>query len=255
VVLIHGALIADAFRPLLAQAPLAGRYRCVTYYRRGYVGSSHVPGRVSIEQQAADCWELLCHLGIGRAHVVGHSYGASIALQLALDTAEVVHSLALLEPALVTGASAASYRDAIERNEARYARGEQAETVDDFLKSRFGAGYRAAFLDRALPGAFAQAVADGGTTFLQEMPALPDWRFTEAEARRVTQPVLAVLGSESDAVWSRFGETHRLLLAWLPQAEEFVLPNATHALQMQNPRDMAEALAHFFARHPFPVSA
>jgi len=44
-------------------------------------------------------------------------------------------------------------------------------------------------------------------------------------------------------------------LAWLPQAEPFILPGATHALQMQNPRGMAEALAGFFARHPLPVAA
>lgn len=57
-------------------------------------------------------------------------------------------------------------------------------------------------------------------------------------------------GQDSDALWSRFGETQRLLLAWLPQAEGFVLPAATHGLQMQNPHDLAEALAAFFARHP-----
>jgi len=38
------------------------------------------------------------HLGVGRAHVVGHSTGANIALQLALDRPEVVQTLALLEP-------------------------------------------------------------------------------------------------------------------------------------------------------------
>jgi pimeloyl-ACP methyl ester carboxylesterase len=254
VVFIHGALIADAFRPLLAEPDLAERYRCVSYHRRGYLGSSHSADPVSIGRQAADCGGLLRHLGIERAHVVGHSYGGSIALQLALDDPDVVHSLVLLEPALVSGDSARGYRDAIARNNERFTQGDAAGTVDDFLQSRFGVGYRA-WLDRAAPGAFEQAVADAGTTFIQELPTLLEWRFTETEARRITQPVLAVLGGESDALWPRFGETHRLLLAWLPQADGFVLPGATHALQMQKPREMAQALARFLARHPLPIMA
>ena len=55
----------------------------------------------------------------------------------------------------------------------------------------------------------------------------------------------------SDALWARFGETHRLLLGWLPHAEGFVLLGATHFLQVEDPRGMAEGLAAFFARHPF----
>ena len=42
----------------------------------------------------------------------------------------------------------------------------------------------------------------------RELPLIPP---TEAEARRISQPTLSVLGGESDALWSRFGETHRLL--------------------------------------------
>jgi pimeloyl-ACP methyl ester carboxylesterase len=34
--------------------------------------------------------------------VVGHSYGGAIALQLALDAPGAVHSLALLEPCILT---------------------------------------------------------------------------------------------------------------------------------------------------------
>lgn len=56
-----------------------------------------VAGPVSIEQQAAQCQALLGRLRIGRAHVVGHSSGANIALQLALDAPAMVGSLALLE--------------------------------------------------------------------------------------------------------------------------------------------------------------
>jgi 3-oxoadipate enol-lactonase len=101
-----------------------------------------------------------------------------------------------------------------------------------------------------LPGAFAQAVAAAEIAFEVEVPALLDWRCGEAELRRITQPALSVLGGESEAMWARFAEIHRLLLTTLPHAEGFVLPGATHFPQVQNPRGMAEALAAFYARHP-----
>lgn len=252
VVLIHGALIADSFQPILTEPNLVQRYRLITYHRRGYMGSSHHPGSVSVAQQAADCRALLRHLSIERAHIVGHSYGGAIALQLTLDIPEVVHSLALLEPALIVGATAQSYRDALALGQQRFRERTAAVVVDEFLKARFGSGYRAA-LDRVVPGAFAQAVADAATWFELEIPGLLDWSFGEAEAQRVTQPVLVVLGSESDALWPRFGETNRFLLTWLPHAGDFVLPSAAHGLQMQNPHGMAEALVNFYARHPIPV--
>jgi pimeloyl-ACP methyl ester carboxylesterase len=36
----------------------------------------------------------------------------------------------------------------------------------------------------------------------------------------------------------------------MPDAEAFVLPNAHHFLQIENPSDVAAALANFFDRHP-----
>jgi pimeloyl-ACP methyl ester carboxylesterase len=248
VVFIHGAFIADTFRPLLVEPSLVGRYRLILYHRRGYVGSSRASGPVSVARQAADCRALLRHLGVERAHVVGHSYGAIVALQLALETPGVVHSLALLEPGLMVGASAQDYRKSLARGVERYREAGAEVVVDEFLRARWP-GYRAA-LDRVLPGAFAQAVADAETWFEREASGQLDWRFGEAEARRISQPTFSVLGGESDALWSRFGETHRLLLAWLPHAEGVVLPGTTHFMQIQDPQGMAEALAAFWARHP-----
>ena len=100
VVLIHGAFLATAYAPLCAE-PLLAPYKLIRYHRRGYAGSSHPSGPASIARQAADCRALLAHLGVERAHVVGHSSGGAIALRLALDFPEVVHSLVLLEPALM----------------------------------------------------------------------------------------------------------------------------------------------------------
>jgi pimeloyl-ACP methyl ester carboxylesterase len=251
VVFIHGAFIADTFRPLLAEPSLAGHYRLILYHRRGYAGSSRASEPVSVARQAADCRALLRHLDVERAHVMGHSYGAIVALQLALDTPSVVHSLALLEPGLMVGASAQGYRESLARGAERYREAGAEVVVDEFLQARWP-GYRAT-LDRVLPGAFAQALADAGTWFEREVSGQLGWHFGEAEVRRISQPTLSVLGGESDALWSRFGETHRLLLAWLPHAEGFVLPGTTHFMQLEDPRGMAEALAAFWARHRLPA--
>ncbi len=43
VVLIHGALIAETFRPLLVEPSLAGRYQLITYRRQGYAGTGTWP--------------------------------------------------------------------------------------------------------------------------------------------------------------------------------------------------------------------
>jgi pimeloyl-ACP methyl ester carboxylesterase len=252
VVCIHGNFIADTFRPLVAEPSLADRYRLITYHRRGYVGSSHTPGPVSVAQQADDCRGLLRHLEVERAHVVGHSFGGCVALQLALDTPAMVHSLALLEPALLLGSSAQGYRAALLRNAERFREAGAAVVVDESLRARWP-DYRSR-LDQVVPGAFEQAVADASTVFEMDIGHL-DWRFGEEEARGIMQPVLSVLGGESEALWARFGEVHRLLLAWLPHAEGFVLPGATHFLQVEDPHGMAEALAAFFARHPLAHAA
>lgn len=55
VVCIHGAFVADTFRPLLAGPSLTERYQLITDHRRGYAGSGRTPGPISLARQAADC--------------------------------------------------------------------------------------------------------------------------------------------------------------------------------------------------------
>jgi pimeloyl-ACP methyl ester carboxylesterase len=249
VVLVHGSHIADAFAPLLAEPVLTERYQLILYHRCGFAGSTHPDGPLSIVQQAADCHAFMQHLGVQRAHIVGHSYGGAIALQLALDAPEAVHSLALLEPALLMVPSAQQFMEAMGPVLQMYEAGNKTEAVDGFLQAVVGPEYRSV-LDRMLPGAFAQAVADADTFFRIELPALQQWSFTQTDAGRITQPVLAVLGADSHTLWPGWVEIHQLVQAWLPQAEAFVLKDATHGLQIIDPKGMAEGLAGFFAHHP-----
>ena len=188
------------------------------------------------------------HVGIGRAHIVGHSSSGNVALQLALDAPECVQSLAMLEPALMTVPSVVTSRAAIVEAAQRYKAGDSIGAIHSFLKCVCGPDYRRA-LDRVLPGGFDQYVADAPAFFEQEFPALQQWSFGRDTARRITQPVLAVVGERSlsyDPIW---GERHQLLLDWLTDVEAFVLPGAGHLLQIENPASLAAALANFFARH------
>jgi pimeloyl-ACP methyl ester carboxylesterase len=250
VILIHGGLVADAFRPLLTEPELTSRYWLILYHRRGYGESGPVSDPVSVGSQVEDCAGLLQHLDVDKAHIVGHSYGGVVALQMALDHPAMVHSLALLEPALAVGKSGEEYRASLERGITHYRETDtEAEVlVDAFLRARWPE-YRSR-LDHVLPGAFDQAVADAGTAFDRELPGLLDWHFGEAEAQRIHQPTLSVLGDRSNDFSPRFAEVHQFLQSWLPRAEGFVLPDATHFLQVENPQDMASALADFWERHP-----
>lgn len=250
VVFMHPAILAEAFAPLLDEGSLAESYLLIGYHRRGYSGSTNPDGPVSMARQAEDCRAIMRHLGVERAHVVGHSFGGTIALQLALDSPESVHSLALLEPVVPVALSNLAqeyFMGTVGQAFELYGAGDRAGAIDTWSRGAFGEEYRGV-LDLALPGAFEQAVADADAVFQVEAPALQRWSFTREEARRIEQPVLSVY--HEDPVWSGFRETHELLSEWLPHAEAFVLPNATHLLQVMNPRDVAAALADFLARHP-----
>jgi pimeloyl-ACP methyl ester carboxylesterase len=138
VVLIHGSHIAAAFAPLTAEPALRDNFRLIRYHRRGFAGSSRHDGLLSISGQATDCLGLLRHLGVERAHVVGHSYGGVVALQLALDAPEAVRSLSLLEPPLMAVSSGEQVGETMGRIAGIYESGDKATAVDDFMKAICG---------------------------------------------------------------------------------------------------------------------
>src|SRR5262249_35448881 len=169
VLLIHGSHIAGAFLPLMNEPSLAN-YRLIRYHRRGFAGSTKHEDPFSIKDQAADALALLQHLGVERAHIVGHSYGGLIALQLALDTPEVVHSLVLLEPALVRMVPSRGdmAKEAIVPAMRRYFEGDHAGAVDAFFQHVIGPEWRVECA-RTVPAGPEQAARDAKTFFEIEM--------------------------------------------------------------------------------------
>jgi pimeloyl-ACP methyl ester carboxylesterase len=240
--------MADAFDPLVAESAL-GEFRRLTYRRRGYRDSSAIPSAgMTMAQQAEDCAALLRRLGIARAHIVGQSLGGSIALQLAVDNPELVESLVLLEPGLFVGGTAEQYRAALADNQRRFRELGPEVMIEEFFRPRFGPDWRGRFEKKNAHAAqmIEDAIAHAATFFEQEITRLGEWTFGETELRGIHQPVLAVLGAVSDKLWNRFGETHRTLLQALPNVQGYVLPNGTHAMQLDNAHDLASAMAAFF---------
>jgi pimeloyl-ACP methyl ester carboxylesterase len=148
VLLIHGSHICRSFVALLAQPALTERYLLIRYHRRGFLGSSRATGVVSVKDQAADARALLDYLQLPRAHVIGHSYGGSIALQLAADAPNHVHSLVLLEAALTSVPHWPAVRELNRVATERYHRGGWETAVDPFLPS----GADRAVVARNVPG-------------------------------------------------------------------------------------------------------
>jgi pimeloyl-ACP methyl ester carboxylesterase len=98
VVLLHG--FPDSGRLWRNQVPaLTGAgFRVVVPDLRGYGGSDKPAGVESYRMSAlaADVSGLLDHLGIGRAHVVGHDWGAALSWVLATARPDRVDHLAVL---------------------------------------------------------------------------------------------------------------------------------------------------------------
>lgn len=246
VVLIQTALTADELRPLLAQPVLRDQFMLVHYHRRGYGRSTPVRCAGSIPRDAQDCQALIAALHIGPAHVVGTSYSAAVALQLAADCPDAVETLTVVEPPPAHVPSAAQFHALVRDLGEHYRQHGPAAAVDRFLTMLAGPQWRRD-LERDLPGALARLDRDAVTFFETDLPALSTWEFGPDRARRISCPVLYVGGSDSGPL---FAEVRELVLAWLPQAEDVVLPGADHNLTITHPAALADVLSGFLRRHP-----
>jgi pimeloyl-ACP methyl ester carboxylesterase len=248
VLLIHGALIADALLPLTREAALADRYRLIRYRRRGHGGSDPVPAAFNIEEQAQDALALLTQLGVERTHVIGHSGGGVIALQLAIDAPSLVHSLAVLEPATLPPELVPVFTENADPVLEAHRSGDSRRAVDLWMNMvSVGADWRTTVAN-TVPGGAEQAEKDASTFFEVDFPAFRDWSLDRERASRIRQPILYVFGSESGPMIEAFKQ---YFLSLVPHAEEAVVPGVDHAMQMQDAKLVAAPIVDFLSRHPF----
>jgi pimeloyl-ACP methyl ester carboxylesterase len=247
-VLLIDMLIADCFLPLLTEPSLADRYQLIRYHKRGWVGSTHTPPPVSIGDHAADAAALLDHLGVRRAHVAGHSTGASIAAQLALDYAEKVHTLVLLEPTLVSLPLGQAFLGSAVPVFEAYGSGDHLGAFAMFVAAASGLEWEACrtLLEERIPGVIAQSIMDADTFFGIELPAMTEWTFGAGQAAAIHRPVLSVLGAETQPLWVEIAE---FLRSSLPDVEDCTVEGAGHLLQIQRPEPVARAMSGFLERN------
>jgi pimeloyl-ACP methyl ester carboxylesterase len=241
-------LIADCFVPLLSEPALADSHQLIRYHKRGWVGSTHTPPPVSIADHAADAAALLEHLGVRRAHIVGHSTGASIGAQLALDHPEKVHTLTLLEPTLVSLPRGGAFLHAAAPVFEAHASGDHAGAFAMFVSAASGLDWEAcrALLEERIPGVVAQSINDADTFFGVELPAVAEWTFGPEQAAAIRMPVLSVIGAETQPLWVEIAE---FLRSSLPHVEECTIDGVGHLLQIQRPEPVARATAGFLRRN------
>ena len=130
IVLVHASPFVSWYVPLVAQLTEFSTLR----FRRRLLesdGGGYRP--LTVAEDAASCARLMDHVGWQKAHIVGHSYGALVALQLAIDAPERVRSVALLEPAARGVSSSKQVAAALEPVVAAYRSGDKAGAVDGFL--------------------------------------------------------------------------------------------------------------------------
>lgn len=97
--IIHGLFgSADNWRTLSKK--LAEQYRVIAVDLRNHGRSPHVDG-MSYDAMAADVLALLDKLGLEKAHILGHSMGGKVAMQLALNQPERLEKLIVADIAPV----------------------------------------------------------------------------------------------------------------------------------------------------------
>ncbi|MBU2663647.1 alpha/beta hydrolase [Actinoplanes bogorensis] len=244
--LIHGGGLAD-WCTILAATPALQRFRVIRMVRAGYLGTA--ADGLSVADHARHAATLLRRLDATGAHVVAHSSGSAIALQLAVDDPAVVRTLTLLEPPLVDPLADPADLDALHAAfgpvmgaaMGALARGDEEAAFDTFMSLVCGPGYRDV-LNSVLGTEVVDAAARSSRHFFSgEVQALNGWTFDPAA---VTQPLLLVQGAESLPL------EHRLiahLARLVPGSTIATVEHVNHLMPLTAPAVLARLVTEFTA--------
>lgn len=247
VVLIHGfASSLDVWRGLVPE--LAKGHRVIALDLRGF-GWTDRPqsGDYSPQGQARLVIELLAGLGIDDYAVVAHSWGSSVALEVALAAPHRVRQIALYDawvyeeqlPTFFVWARAPGVGESLmtlfykERTDEKMARA-------FYDSERFVTQERLALVDGELdrPGALAA-----------QLEAIRTQRYGDIQARyrEIQQPTLLLWGREDHITLLSYGER---LVRDLPDARLVVYPRCGHFPMYEAARPSTQELLRFLAAAP-----
>lgn len=264
VVFVHGS-ISDLtiWEPQLD--PIGERYHAIAYSRRYAWPNDDLPAgeKDMMQPHIDDLLAFLRTLDAYPAHLVGNSWGAFISLRAAIQEPAAVRSLILEEPPLVpliTGAPPAPAQivKSLLRHPLatvatlRFAAGTVAPVTKlinggevDASITRFAQGVLGKHVFDALPEDVRAHMRANASTHVGQ--ALADGGFepiTEPEIASVTAPALVITGATSPAIFRRLAE---LLASLLPNSRTRDVPAASHAMHLENPTAVNDAILRFLA--------
>jgi 3-oxoadipate enol-lactonase len=231
ILLIHGTAASVWGRlPEL----LDSDHRVIAYDRRGF-GRSPGPVGASLANHASDAASLLEELEAEPATIIGWSFGALIALELAVERPELVSRLVLIEPPLHAKRHPslpqvwAFLKLTIQR------RRDERRAAETFIRwaSRHrdgGPGFDAA------PAEDREAMLGSASAILAELGVGTGEELTRDRLASIRAPVTLVAGGRSDSV---FGKAVRRVARALPDAKIQRIPGAGHAVQLEQPDELA----------------
>lgn len=223
VVFIHGfASVLESFLPVIQE--VRKNHRVVAMDLKGFGLTDRPEGDYSPPAQAKLVEGLMDQLGVERASLVAHSWGSSIALQIALDAPERVQKIALYD--------AWVYEEQIPTF-FLWARADGiGETLfslyyDQLPDEKIALGFydRSLVTEALVEGVERELDAPGNTA--AALAAVRGQKYAEVQKRYPTikQPVLLLWGREDKVTTLNFGER---LSKELPNARLVVYPQCGH---------------------------
>jgi pimeloyl-ACP methyl ester carboxylesterase len=240
VVFVHGSNGGlDSWAEIGEQ--LAG-HQIVRYARRNHAPSGPGPSPNTFTTEASDLHAILDAItdDAGEsAHVVGGSYGSTVALHAALGDTERIASLALFEPPLLL--SGAHLLPVLARYRSLCAAALFADALELFARdvARIPAEVLAAVPPAADDPALTRpaTIAAGGDleAMAHDTAEIQRWS-------RIDVPVLLMQGGQT---WSPLPEGMDLLASAIPHAQRVVWPDQSHFATVTVPSRVAETIQQF----------
>lgn len=185
--------------------------------------------------------------------VVGHSFGASVALRLAAARPDLVRTLTMIESvhfAFVKN----DYPDVMRRQQEDSAPFRDAAAAGDYaLAARIfnrGWGGDSSPPWDEMPEAMRAAMTRGvrivpacSPSIIEDRPGLTK----PGALDMVSMPVLLLRGDQTEDIVAAVNDTFERVL---PNAQNVVVPGAGHMLPVSHPKETADALRGLFARAP-----